>query len=104
MSKIKQPSRQEATVSNVDLKTKIEAVRKEIDKALVAGDPTGKLRNYLRELETMEAAQPRPDPNAEARARQRERDAEDEAIRVLATRHANEMSSRIADNVRRFEV
>lgn len=42
-----------ATVS--DLKTKIEAARAALTKALVVGDATAKLREYLRELEAEQA-------------------------------------------------
>lgn len=49
MSNAKATKKTEANVS--ELKTKIEAARAALTKALTAGDPTAKLREYVRELE-----------------------------------------------------
>lgn len=42
---------QGAAVSKEDLSKRIAAAKLELNKALVAGDPTARLREYLRELE-----------------------------------------------------
>lgn len=102
----KRNGQQEAEVSQ-DLKAKIEAVRKALTGALVAGDPTAKIRDYMRELEAAAAAEQRKLDAAAAAKEASQRVAKEQEARAVAE-HAQTLvdarDNRIAALASRYSI
>lgn len=88
----KQNRSQKEAATMSDLKTKIEAARAALTKALVVGDATAKLREYLRELESeqarLDAAASRERSAQQARADEEQQRIAESAQTLMEARNA----------------